>query len=196
MPMVQHGPWVRGGTSGGLMVGAARTSDARGQDIPATLLGFDGGIRTGWVPEDSGKAAFAAGVQTSLWAVLLAAGAESPSQIAQLVMVDAYTSLPLLSGLATSAGVSASYNHALPYVQFGSKLPGKTAWYSTQALLLIPDEDLWLWLPSIAHVDRDRRPRATHFTIGAGAGRRRGEAFYMFTIGVYMEFFKADARVR
>lgn len=195
MPMVQHGPWVREGTSGGLLVAGARTNDIASEDIPSTLIGFDGGIRHGYVPSDSSRPAFAVGAQTSLWALLLLGSTESAGAALSFMSVDAYMSAPLLSRLGTAVGLTASMEHMLPYIQIGTKSP-VNGWYSTQAFLLIPDEDLFMWLPSFTKSEQDRRARATHFTIGGGIGSKNSRTYYLFMIGAYMEFFRKDARAR
>lgn len=195
MPMVQHGPWVREGTSGGVLIGAAHSNELMSDgELPSTFVGFDAGVHRGWVPADSTSPAFSVGIQTSLWTALLLTNAESWQVALSAGSLDTYVSLPFSDRLATSFGGTISINHFLPYVQFGSKRPDG-GWYSTQSLLLIPDEEVFVWLPSVTKFDSDRRPRGTHFTIGGGVGSRRDETLYMFMVAVYMEFFQRK-RVR
>jgi hypothetical protein len=203
MPFVQHGPWVREGASGGFLVSGLHTRGPRG-DYPGTAFGIDGGIRAGYVPADSSSPAFAAGVQLSLWALLLVGTLDDASDAWRLAAGDVYMTGPRSTKLATSVGATASFYHVMPYIQLGSRNPQQNAWYTTQALLFLRDPldnsslgDGFIWLPSLTYVDRDDRPRAAHITVGGGVGiDTRGDPFYIFTIAGGMEFFRKNARVR
>jgi hypothetical protein len=202
-PAVQHGPWVYSGVSGGFRAAAAavRESDT---DYPGLSLAVDGNLRGGVVPGDSSKPAFSVGLQTSLYALFLAAGGiEDVEVLPQLFAADAYVSLPLSSRYATSVGVTSSVWQTMPYLQIGSKRPDGDAWYTTQAFLFMDSEECcdvdfpgFMWLPSYTWVFANPRSRATYFSIGAGVGRNHDRTIFALTAGAGMEFFRSAARVR
>lgn len=203
VPFVQHGPWVRSGTSGGFIVagsglkgfGDAIDSDG-GSNDKSVNVGIDFAARGGYVPVDSSKTAFSAGVTLPLWTVLLAGGLDSPADALQFVSADAYFNGPRTSTHTTALGATISSHHYMPYFQFGSRTPSSKSWYTTQAFLILPESDLFIWLPSITSVNQEARPRATHLNFGAGIGRSRHHSVYMVSVGVTMEFFRKDSRVR
>jgi hypothetical protein len=193
---------VYSGTSGGFRASAAGVGQDR-SDYPGLSLTIDGALRGGYVPSDSTSPAFAAGLQSSIFALFLASGLEDPADVVRLFAADAYVSLPSSSRRANSLGVTASLWHVMPYFQVGSKDPANGGWYTTQAFLFVNAENCcdvdfadFLWLPSYTWVSADRRPRATHFSLGLGIGRNDGRMLYAFTAGAGMEFFRTKARVR
>jgi hypothetical protein len=168
-------------------------------DLPATAVGFDGSVRAGLVPADSSLPALAAGVQTSLWTLLLVAGLDNPLDAFRVATADLYITGPRNNKLTTAIGGTVGLYHFMPYVQLGSKSPVAGGWYTTQAFLVLDDDDLdggFMWLPSITFVSPSSRPRATHFSMGGGIGRKEGRTWYLFTLAAGMEFFRAGARVR
>jgi hypothetical protein len=167
-------------------------------DLPATVVGFDGSLRAG-PGTDSSLPAFAAGVQTSLWTLLLVSRLDSPLDVFRVGTADLYLTGPRSDKLTSAIGGTVGLYHFMPYVQLGSKSPVDGGWYTTQAFLILNDDELdggFVWLPSITFLTASPRPRATHFSIGGGIGRKEGATWYLFTLAAGMEFFRAGARVR
>lgn len=198
-PVTQHGPWVREGVSGGFMASGVAMGEEGSGDLPATMVGIDGSLRAGLVPADTSLPAFAAGVQMSLWTLLLVSDLDNPLDALRVASADLYVTGPRSAKLTSAIGGTVGHYHFMPYVQIGSRSPVAGGWYSTQAFLVLDDDELeggYMWLPSLTFVTKSSRPRATHFSIGGGIGRKEGAAWYLFTLAAGMEFFRAGARVR
>ena len=168
-------------------------------DLPATVVGFDGSLRAGLVPADTSLPAFSAGVQTSLWTLLLVSQLDSPLDGLRVATADLYLTGPRSDKLTSAFGGRVGHYHFMPYVQLGSRSPVARGWYTTQAFLVLSDDELeggFMWLPSLTFVTQGSRPRATHFSIGGGIGKKEGQTWYTFTLAAGGEFFRAGARVR
>lgn len=132
--------------------------------LPGDQRAFDGSVRHGWVPERPESPAFSAGIQSSLWALFLAADVDELEQLTYLFAVDGYASLPLSAHRATAVGGSISRWHAMPYLQMGSKLPEEGGWgrWSTRwASISMPEP---------------RRSSSRTATVPAQSGTRTGRA--------------------
>lgn len=194
-PFAHHGPWVREGVSGDVLAVGGVTLDTGGDAFGPFALGVDGALRFGIVPADTLVPAFSLGVQVPMLPFLVMLG-EQDAELMELVTGDIYATGPRTSTLATSLGFSGSAYHLLPYIQVGSRSPNPKGWYTTQALI-IREDGFKMWLPSFTWVTPvEERPRATHLTVGGGLGRDNDETVYMLMLGITMEFYRRDARVR
>lgn len=194
-PFAHHGPWVREGVSGDVLAVGGAALDTGGDAIGPFALGVDAALRFGVVPADTAVPAFSAGVQVPMLPFLVMLG-EQDANFFELITGDVYTTGPRTNTLATSMGFSGSAYHLLPYVQIGSRSPNPKGWYTTQAFM-IREDGFKMWLPAFTWITPvEERPRATHLTVGGGLGRDNGETVYMLMIGITMEFYRSNARVR
>jgi len=202
VPFVQHGPWVHEGTSGGGIVAGNVVSgdvinDEGSRGDAGLSMGVDVSLRQGFVLADSSAPAFALGLTLPAWTLLLTAESATVQGFAEFLALDGYVSVPAFTNRSTALGITASRHHAMPYVQFGSGPSSKHTWYVTHAVLLVPSDHLVMWMPSFTVVDWDKqRPRATHYNFGGAVGRSAGSSVYMLSVGVTMELFGANKRVR
>jgi hypothetical protein len=196
-PFAHHGPWVRQGISGDVLTAGGVSVDPSGGDDLADgfLLGVDAALRYGVVPQDTTMPAFSVGLQAPLLPFLVFLG-EVDAHFVELVTGDVYVAGPRTQTLATSMGFSGSPYHKLPYIQVGSRSPHQKGWYTTHGFL-IREDGFKMWLPAFTWVTPvEERARASHITVGGGLGRDNDEMVYMLMLGITMEFYRKDARVR
>jgi hypothetical protein len=117
--------------SGGFTASGMLVSEENSGDLPATVVGFDGSLRAG-PGTDSSLPAFAAGVQTSLWTLLLVSRLDSPLDVFRVGTADLYLTGPRSDKLTSAIGGTVGLYHFMPYVQLGSKSPVDGGWYTTQ----------------------------------------------------------------
>jgi hypothetical protein len=176
--------------SGGVITAAAVQIDS---DPGGVLFGVDGGMRYGFVANDTTLPGVAIGLQAPVLPFLLTDVAEWD----QLVAADVYVTAARTQSLTSTIGIAASRFYTQPYVQVGSRSPGPRSWYTTQALLVAGEDDIVMWLPSFTWVDAvANRARTTHVTLGAGVGSDSGEMRYLASIALVMEFYGRNAKVR
>src|SRR5688500_16806360 len=194
-PFAHHGPWVRQGISGDILTAGGIGLDAEVGSASPAFFGVDGALRYGIVPQDSAVPAAGFGLQVPARPCFVMLG-DPEAGCVELVTGDVYVSALRTRSIATSFGFSGSFNHQLPYIQIGSRLPDPKGWYTTQAVYFRED-GFKMWLPSFTWVSPvENKPRASHITVGAGLGSDDGQAAYMFMVGITMEFHRRAARVR
>ena len=188
-PVMQHGPWVREGFSGSIVGSGVALLDDDGGN--GGTLGLDGGVRYGWLSADSTGPGVAVGMQVPFVPLVLLADEPNASLI-ELVTVDAYVTGPRTASISTALGLNKSMFHTMPYVQLGSRTFNPKGWYTTQALLFLPDHDAIVWLPSMTWLNAEGNARrSTHITVGGALGAEEGIAL---AIGIVLEFHRPSAR--
>lgn len=188
--MVQHGPWVRSGSSGS--VGASVGIGANLADQPelGPFVNFEGGLRAGLTLDDSTHQGLSVGMQLPLVSLLLSEETDATFGFLEFVNVDGYVTGPRLGELDTSFGITASNYHFMPYVQAGRY----DEWYATLAVS-VPNDDVGVIIgPSYTSVNRKAPTWVAQATYTAAIRTGARETIFMAGISLIFEFHRKNAR--
>jgi len=185
VPVVQHGPWVRQGSSGSLGSSFVVVKEAGEGGAPGPLISFDGSMRWGHTTNDTTHEGFSLGVQVPLVA-LLAAG-DFETGFWQLIHLDGYVVIPATKTLNASFGISGSSFHTMPYLQLGKY----DKWYTTQAVMFESESGGKLWAPSFTWVGHERGGNRTHITVTGGLGTDNSDVYWLAGFSIIFEFARA-----
>lgn len=192
-PLPHHGPWVRDGLQGNIMMSMGML---RGDYENEIGVAADGGLRVGVVPADSAVPAFAIGAQIPLLPAVFIAG-EGSAEFVNLVTLDGYMTAVRPGTVSTALGISKSWYHTMPYMQVGERAASGKGWYTTQAFMFREDKSGVMWLPSFTFVEPSRRPtRTSSVTLGGGLSTGRSEPNAMFYVALSFEFHGRDRKMR
>jgi hypothetical protein len=193
MPVVQHGPWVRRGASGaigGTAGVAAEYGDGSGVQ---PFFSFEGGMRAGITPNDSSHRGAAIGLQLPVIALFADAFETGDDQLfgfIRFLNADAYITGPTYGATRTSAGVTASSYHLMPYIQAGEL----DDWYGTLGVILLRESDAVIIAPSFTQVRRNNPTTVSHVTYTAGLGVGGDDVAVILGLSLIFEFHRKNAR--
>ena len=192
MPVVQHGPWVRPGSSGavGSTAGVAAEYGEFGSVSP--FFSFEGGMRVGITPRDTSYQGVALGVQLpviALFADAFESGDDRLFGFLQYLNLDGYVTGPRSGDLRTAVGLTASAYHFMPYVQAG-KLD---EWYGTLGVIKLKETGAILIAPSYTNLRRVTPRTVSHVTYTAGIGMGGDDVAFLLGLSFIFEFHRKNA---
>ena len=190
VPVVQHGPWVRPGSSGSVGGSAGIAGDFGGEAEFAPFISFEGGIRAGLPYNDSTRQGVGLGVQLPLFALLVDDANSDTFDFLEYINLDGYFSGPMWGGRHTALGVIASRFHYMPYVQVGEY----DDWFATVAVSVPTEANGVMIAPSYTKLRRNTETWVTQATYTAALRTGHGETIFMAGISLIFEFHRKNAR--
>ena len=187
-PLVQHGPWVRPGISGSagasgfLVVGSTDPVEVQG------AFNIEGGVRFGMPVNDSSTSGFSFGLQVPLIAIVAAAeGEDDEFNPSRLLHLDGYVATSVRNDLNLGFGLTGSHYHRMPYMQLG----GHDRWYTTHAIMVLRENEGWLYAPSFTAISTNGGSSLTHLTLTGGFRPDDPARGWLAGLSIIFEFTRA-----
>jgi hypothetical protein len=190
MPVVQHGPWVRHGTSGAVGGTAGVAAEYGEFGSVAPFFSFEGGAHIGITPNDSSYKGVGIGVQLPVISLIAAGDSpEGANELFRYLNFDAYVTGPTTGETRTAIGATGSSFHLMPYVQAGRL----DEWYGTLGVILLRDSEGLIIAPSFTQLRRNSSWNVTHVTYTAGVGVGGDDVAVLLGLSFIFEFHGKNA---